>query len=447
METLRLITQILVIFLASINLLMTRFALVRLHQPTSLIFWIIKVFVSALSPILFLAGTVLAIAGLLLNSILATIIGSISALLYLFHIITITRAPDSFTGFENQFGLDWQNNIPKERRKGFLKRRYVVRLQKSPQPILHQNISFYTIPGTNRHLLCDIWEPPQNIQHSGLTFIYLHGSAWVVLDKDFGTRTFFRHLTEQGHVIMDVAYRLFPETDMMGMVHDAKRAIAWMKANAAVYNINPDSIVIGGGSAGGHISLLAAYTGTNNQFIPMDLEGVNINIKAVISLYGPAELVNTYYHTCQHLTTHSALAKNKKGDTSGMPSWVQESMRKDFHRLGFDKEEEPGMLARILGGSPDEKPEAYAMFSPITHIHKDCPSTLLIHDEQDILAPVNAVRHLYAGLKEVGVPVVLHILPQTDHAFDLILPQISPSAHNVYYDVERFLALMVFQDN
>ena len=130
-----------------------------------------------------------------------------------------------------------------------------------------------------------------------------------------------------------------------------------------------------------------------------------------------------------------------------MPSWVQESMRKDFHRLGFDKEEEPGMLARILGGSPDEKPEAYAMFSPITHIHKDCPSTLLIHDEQDILAPVNAVRHLYAGLKEVGVPVVLHILPQTDHAFDLILPQISPSAHNVYYDVERFLALMVFQDN
>lgn len=27
---------------------------------------------------------------------------------------------------------------------------------------------------------------------------------------------------------MDVAYRLSPETDMMGMVHDAKRAISYV---------------------------------------------------------------------------------------------------------------------------------------------------------------------------------------------------------------------------
>jgi hypothetical protein len=35
----------------------------------------------------------------------------------------------------------------------------------------------------------------------------------------------------------------------------------------------------------------------------------------------------------------------------------------------------------------------------------------------------------------------MHILPQTDHAFDLILPKISPSAQNSISDVERFLAL------
>ena len=32
---------------------------------------------------------------------------------------------------------------------------------------------------------------------------------------------------------------------------------------------------------------------------------------------------------------------------------------------------------------------------------------------------------------------------KTDHAFDLILPKISPSAHNAIYDVERFLALQI----
>jgi acetyl esterase/lipase len=443
----KLFLQILIISLASVNLLMTRFALFRLRQPTSLLFWAIKVFVSAISPLLFLAGVVFAISGLLLNSIPAIVVGGASALLYLFHIIKITRPADSFTGFESQFGFQWKNKIPKERKDCFLKRRYVLRLPKSPEPVLQQNISFYTIPGTNRQLLCDIWQPPKNVKQSGVAFIYLHGSAWVVLDKDYGTRTFFKHLTQQGHVIMDVAYRLFPETDFMGMVHDAKHAIAWMKANAADYNINPETIVIGGGSSGGHISLLAAYTQTNKQFMPADLEGVDSSVKAVISLYGPADLVNTYYHTCQHLTTKSALSTNKKGESSGMPAWVQKSMSKDFHRLGFDKEEEPGMLTPILGGNPEEKPEAYAMFSPVTHVHKDCPATLFIHDEQDILAPVKATRHLYSKLKEVGVPVVLHVLPQTDHAFDLILPKLSPSAHNAYYDVERFLALQVDDKN
>jgi hypothetical protein len=32
--------------------------------------------------------------------------------------------------------------------------------------------------------------------------------------------------------------------------------------------------------------------------------------------------------------------------------------------------------------------------------------------------------------------------PRTDHAFDLVLPQVSPAAQAAVYDVERFLALM-----
>jgi acetyl esterase/lipase len=443
----KLFLEILIIFLASVNLVLSRFATFRLHQPTSLMFWAIKVFVSAISPILFLAGVAFAISGWLLNSIPAIAIGGISALLYLFHIIKITKAPDSVSGFENQFGVDWLGKIPAARKNSFLKNRYVVRLPKSPEPILHQNISFYTIPNTSRQLLCDIWQPPKNIKQSGLAFIYLHGSAWVVLDKDFGTRTFFKHLAQQGHVIMDVAYRLFPETDMTGMVHDAMHAIAWMKANAAAYHVNPDCIVMGGGSAGAHIALLAAYADTKKPFMPMDLLATDTRVKAVISLYGQADLAATYYHTAQDVATHSALATNKKGESSGMPAWAQKSMGKDFHRLGFDTTEEPGMLAPILGGNPDQKPEAYALYSPIKYVHKNCPATLFINGEHDILAPPKAIQLLYSRLKEVGVPVVLHVVPQTDHAFDLILPKISPSSHNAIYDVERFLALQVHNEN
>jgi len=434
---------ILVIFLASVNLLMTRFALVRLRQPTTPAVWMVKVFVSALSPILFIIGALTAFCGLLLNSWPAIAIGSCGALLYLFHIIKISSAPDPSTGFDKAFGENWDNSIGQERKSYFLRNRYVVKLPDAPDPIFNQNISFHTIAGTNRELLCDIWQPPFTIRHSGVAFIYLHGSAWTALDKDFGTRVFFRYLASQGHVIMDVAYRLFPETGFMGMVHDAKYAIAWMKANAAAYGIDPGSIVIGGGSAGAHIALLAAFTSQNRQFTPTDLEEVDLNVKGVISFYGQADLTATYYHTCQHLTKHSALAEKKKGGSVGMPQWIRKRMGENYHRLGFDKEAEPGMLAPMLGGNPDEKPEAYSLFSPMTHVNKDCPATLIIHGEHDILAPLKAIRHLHSQLTAAGVPSVMQVIPQTDHAFDLILPGMSPSAHNAYYETERFLAFMV----
>ena len=44
-------------------------------------------------------------------------------------------------------------------------------------------------------------------------------------------------------------------------------------------------------------------------------------------------------------------------------------------------------------------------------------------------------------LRALHASVVI-ILLQTDHAFDLVLPKISPPAHTSYHDVERFLALM-----
>lgn len=439
-----LLLQIIIIVLASINLLLSGFAIIGLRQPTSLMLWMVKIMVSALSPILFLVGVFAAILGLLLNSIPAIILGCISALVYLYHISKITVAPKASGGFEKAFGTAWQHNIPTDIKEIFLPRRYVFRLPKTADPIFNQNISFYSIPGTGRQLLCDIWQPPHHVKHSGLAFIYLHGGAWTVLDKDFGTRVFFRHLASQGHVIMDVAYRLFPETDFMGMVSDARHAIAWMKSNAATYEVEPDKIVLGGGSSGGHIALLTAYTNENEQFLPADLVGVDPSVKAVIAMYGMADLVNTYYHTCQHLSTHSAMGKKNNGESAGMPAWVQKRM--DMHRLGFDKDAEPGMLSPMLGGNPDEKPASYSLFSPLTHVHKGCPATLLIQGEQDILAPVKANRKLHASLTAAGVPAVIHVLPQTDHGFDLIIPNSSPSAHNAIYDVERFLALMAWGD-
>ena len=171
------------------------------------------------------------------------------------------------------------------------------------------------------------------------------------------------------------------------------------------------------------------------------MSGKNSRVSSVISIYGPANLRKMYYHTNQHLTTRSTPGKPKKAAPTQMPVWIKKAMGKEYDRLGFDKDlEKAGSMAFLLGGHPDECHEQYALFSPVTHVHAHCPPTLLIHGEHDIMAPVRSTRYLYRRLKKANVQAMMHIIPQTDHAFDLQLPNISPSAHNAIYDVERFLA-------
>lgn len=107
-----------------------------------------------------------------------------------------------------------------------------------PRALAPAGCHLATVPETGR-ARCDVWRPPAHVPPSGLAMVYLHGSAYYILDKDTGTRPLFRHLTGKGHVIVDVAYRLFPDTDVPGMVADAKRAVAWVKAHATDFGIRP----------------------------------------------------------------------------------------------------------------------------------------------------------------------------------------------------------------
>ena len=404
--------------------------------------WGLKLFVSALSPVFMLVGIVTLVAGLATNSIFISIIGISATIVYLVHFVSVTRAPAD--GFESVFGIQWKNQIRPEQTKYFLRSRTVFRLPPVSEPRLKQNLEFATIPNTGRKLLCDLWQPPPSVKSSGLPFIYLHGSAFYILDKDFGTRPFFRRLAAQGHVVMDVAYRLAPETDLVGMIHDVKRAIAWMKENAGSYRVDPDRIILGGGSSGGYLALMAAYTRNKSPFTPGELERKDLDCRAVIAEYPATDLAALYYHTNQHLSTRPVPGKLRKKVPTETPGWMKKIFGTDLHRLGMDKAfENVGTIPPLVGGHPDECPERYELLSPITHVKSSCPPTLLIHGNHDILAPVETTRLLYYSLIAAGVPAIMHILPQTDHGFDLVLPSISPAAHNAFYDVERFMALMI----
>ena len=414
----------------------------RVRSLTGVLLWMPKALAGSAATLVALLGALGVALGLLSRAPLAMAAGLLGALLAMRY---VRRAAARHDGFERVFGPDWQRQIAPQQQARLLKRRWVWRLPSHRDARWERDVSFWTIPGTGCELLCDIWQPPEGVTPSGLAFIYLHGGAWHWMDKDFGTRPFFRHLATQGHVVMDVAYRLCPEVDIYGMIGDVKRAIVWIKANAEKYGVDPARVVVAGGSAGGHLALLAAYTPDHPDLTPGDVKEADTSVRAVVAYYGAVEWHAVY----QHFAAFGSFAKGLEpgeggilfrtiGAVSGRGMGTASEKAKKQPGFSFD-----WMMANLLGGSPHEVPEVYDLASPIAHAGSDSPPTLLLQGEHDSFLPADTSRALHRRLTEAGVPSVYVEFPQTEHGFDLLLPQYAPAAQAALYDVDRFLALMV----
>jgi acetyl esterase/lipase len=388
---------------------------------------ILKLTGGALSPYWAIMGIIGAVMGGIVHALWAIPMGIAGAGMMIWY---VWRCARDHNGFEKAFGAGWSGRILPQQAKHMVQRRwsFFLKMKASPKPSWERDVAFWTIPDTDRQLLCDLWRPADG-KTTGLAFVYIHGSGWAVGGKDFGTRPFFRHLTAQGHTVMDVACRLIPEVDIYGMVGDAKRAVAWIKANADRYGVNPEKIVIGGSSAGAHIALLAAYTPQHPELTPEDLKSADLSVCGVISYYGNTNLVAGY---------EPFDVKKLSAKIPPVPIGTKVDPKKAFNYAG--------RLDILLGGHPEEVPDTYRLACPTTHVHPGSPPTLLIQGNQDFLVPVDATCAHYAKLVEAGVPAINVVFPWTDHGFDLLLPQISPPVQSALYDVDRFLALLLNKD-
>ncbi len=374
-------------------------------RPFGIFLFAEKVLAVAYAPFIVAAAAALAVAGVLIHSSWTALPAGAAALGALVVIARIGLVRADLSG---ALGDDWKGRITRERRKGIVSRRWTGPLPRRLEPRLRPDVPFATVPGTERVLRCDVWQPHASVSSSRVAVVYLHGSAYVVLDKDVGTRPLFRQMTAQGHVVVDVAYRLFPETDVVGMVADAKRAIAWVRGHANALGIDSECIVLVGGSAGGHLSLLAAYGHDDPVLTPPDLAGQNLRVCAVVSLYGQVGLDTMYRHTSQDTICHK---DDPRPDWNAPPS---RTMVRIFGahaaRLRLQFISAGGRCDWLVGGAPSELPDRYAQTSALRYVRPDCPPTLLVHGTHDEMAPVSAVRQLERRLagggrrRDGGVP-------------------------------------------
>jgi acetyl esterase/lipase len=252
--------------------------------------------------------------------------------------------------------------------------------------------------GTANHL--DVWRRP-DLDHAGRAPVLLQipGGAWASGNKRGQAHPLMSHLTERGWICVSINYRLSPKNTWPDHIVDVKRAIGWVKEHIAGYGGDPDFVALTGGSAGGHLSALAALTANDVRLQP-GFEEADTTVQAAVPFYGVYDFTRTdrALHSMMVPFLERLVIKRKRADAA----------------------------------------DAFAAASPITHVRPDAPPFFVLHGRNDSFIPVDQARSFVARLGGTSVqPVVYAELPFAQHAFDTFG---SARAAHAAVAVEQFLA-------
>ncbi|MHC4112251.1 MAG: alpha/beta hydrolase fold domain-containing protein [Planctomycetota bacterium] len=223
------------------------------------------------------------------------------------------------------------------------------RQSKSKEDAVRPELVVYKTIGEVK-LKLHIFKPPRrDAKELSPAIVFFFGGGWVGgTPKQFYHQC--EHFASRGIVAISAEYRVKNRhgTTPFECVADGKSAIRWVRANAGRLGINPNKIVAGGGSAGGHV---AACTGVI-EGLDEKHEDPNISSKPnALVLFNPA-------------VDLMGLSKRRRSD-------------------------------RGLGNRVKE-------ISPLQHVKKGVPPCIIFHGTADRTVPFKGVERFSAAMKKSG---------------------------------------------
>jgi acetyl esterase/lipase len=208
--------------------------------------------------------------------------------------------------------------------------------------------------------------------------VYVHGGGWQrgsrrdpppLLGADF-----YEQIAARGLAVAAVDYRLSGEAPFPAPLEDVVAAVEWVREHASDFGLDASRVFLWGDSAGGHLALLAALTGTA-------LGGAAV--RAVVAWFPVTDLAG--------LPADVAAA-------GGVPD------------RGPDSRE-----ARLLGAPASSVPDLAWRASPLCYARAGAPPVLLLHGTADDLVPAAQSVRLAEALRRAGASVELELVPGASH--------------------------------
>ncbi len=281
-------------------------------------------------------------------------------------------------------GVDYRMDIPAHRRAQLCDT-VVSRSWLRPFSFAREGVrvlSHISYGDAGKRNLLDIYQPVEPREGGFPVLLQVHGGAWIIGSKEEQAKPLMFHMSQRGWLCVAINYRLSPKDAFPAHIIDVKRAIAWIKENIAQYGGDPNFIAITGGSAGGHLSSLAALTPNKTQWQP-GFEDTDTTVQAAVPFYGVYDFLDRY------------------NIRSGM----------SMDDIIADK---------VMQCSKIASRELWDDASPLAQVNAHAPPMYVVQGSHDSLVWVEEARMFVSKLQAVSNQVVAYAeLPGAQHAFEI----------------------------
>jgi acetyl esterase len=222
-------------------------------------------------------------------------------------------------------------------------------------------------------LRLDAYLPGSRGPHPGV--ILIHGGAFRFGEREWETYL-ATALVDAGFAAFSVDYRLAPEFPFPAAVDDVLAAVAWVRAHAAEYGVDPREIGAIGESAGGHLAAMLAVLGKDSL-------DTGSRIAAAVAWSGPMDL---------HALVRDA------GDVVSGGLTIRDDVVEQF-----------------LGCRGVSCARLFRKASPVTFVDPSDAPMLLVNSVEEFI-PIAQAREMAAELRRAGVSVRVIAMPGDKHA-------------------------------
>ena len=214
----------------------------------------------------------------------------------------------------------------------------------------------------------DVWWDSEN-HDAGIVFM-VHGGGWRGGDKStYSNLELAEIVTESGCVLVSTNYRLLGSSDQpaaIDLIRDVWLALATFRQQAAKYGADQNRVIVGGSSAGSHLSAALAYGSGREWLIGTAFQGQESEVLA------------------------------------GIQGWYSDSSLVDLTLENYT--------------NPDDiLEEMSAAFNPVAEIDQGEPPAFCTHGAADSVTPVGGLKKLEEQFAEKAIDSRIIMLPGGVH--------------------------------